>query len=180
MLSISSNFVSEDIISSIINVIIANIELHIYSVHKLFIAVRNNYSNQEALVKVAVYVIGELGHMLLTNPIRGPDEEIINVTENDLIDLYKSLLQQKYSDSSVKEYLLNSLLKLSNKMIICDKTKENFRNLNNLEKTSFENEIQQRAVEYSLFNVFVKDETKQLVLENIPVHKFYKENEIKK
>lgn len=180
MLSIASNFVSESTISSIINVIIANTELHIYSVHKLFIAVRNNYANQEALVKVAVYAIGELGDFLLKNPIHGPDDEIITVTEKDLIDLFRTLLEARFTDSSVKEYILNAILKLSNKLNVAKEAKEEFKELNDSQKTAFDNEVQQRANEYSMFHVFVKEEMRYQITANIPVHKFYKENEVKK
>lgn len=180
MLSISSNFVSESTISSIINTIVANSELHIYSVHKLFIAVRNNYLNQEALVKVAAYALGELGDLLLKNPIHGPDDEIINVTDKDLVDLFRTLLNQRFSDSSVKEYILNAILKLSNKLSVNAQAKEEFKALNNSQLTAFDYEIQQRAVEYSLFHVFVKEEMRYQITANIPVHKNYKENEVKK
>jgi len=180
MLSISSNFVSESIIASTINLIIANPELQIYSVHKLFIAVRNNYLNQEALVKVAVYVIGEFGDMLLQNPIQGADDEIITVYEKDLVDLFRILLEQRYSDSSVKEYILNSIFKLSNKLNIGKNTKSDLKKLNDSQTYAFENEVQQRSVEYNLFDVFVKEEMKHLIISNIPIHKSYKENEIKK
>lgn len=179
-LSIASNFVSESTIASIINVIIANSELHIYSVHKLFIAVRNNYANQEALVKVAVYTLGELGDLLLKNPISGPDDETITVNEKDLVDLFRTLLEQRFFDTSVKEYILNAILKISNKLNVGVQAKEEFIALNDSQKTAFDSEIQQRANEYSLFHVFVKEEMRYQITANIPVHKFYKENEVKK
>jgi len=180
MLSISNNFVSESTIASIINVVVANVELHIYSVHKLFIAVRNNYTNQEALVKVAVYALGELGDLLLNNPIQGPDDELISVSEKDLVELFRTLLNQRFYDSSVKEYILNAILKLSNKLNVSAQSKQEFIELNDSQTTAFENEIQQRAVEYSLFRVFVKQEMRYQITANIPVHKNYKENEVKK
>jgi len=158
----------------------ANAELHIYAVHKCFIAVKNNYAQQEALVKVAVYAIGELGDLLLKNPIYGPDDELIKVSEKDLVDLYRTLLNQRFSDSSVKEYILNSIFKLSNKLNVSAPAKEEFKALNDSQKTEFESEIQQRAVEYCLFHVFVKDQMKLQITAGIPVHKFYKENEVKK
>ena len=141
---------------------------------------RNNYKSQEALVKIAVYIIGEIGEYLLKNYITDVDDNIIIVTEKDLIELYRNLLDQKYSDSSVKEYILNSILKLSNKIIITKTAKDNLCELNDSQKTEFNYEIQQRACEYNLFNIFVKDEIKAKILSSIPLYNNYKENEIKK
>lgn len=180
MLSISGSYVSENIIASIINVIIANSALHIYSVHKFYIALKNNFSEQNALVKVGIYTIGELGELLITNSIQGPDDEIITVTELNLAELYKLILEQRSLDSGVKEYILNSIFKLSNKLEFSKNSKENFKELNDTQKTSFDNEVQQRAVEYSLFHVFVKEDLKSLISSHIPVHKTYSENEVKK
>ena len=180
MLSISENYIKESIISSVINIIIANSSLYTYSCHKFYIALRNNYKSQEALVKISVYVIGEIGEFLLKNSITDVDDNIINVTEKDLILLYRNLLEQKYSDSSVKEYILNSILKLSNKIFITKNAKENFCELNDSQKTEFDYEIQQRACEYNLFNIFVKNEIKSKILSSIPLYNNYKENEIKK
>lgn len=131
-------------------------------------------------MKVAVYVIGELGDLLLKNAIHGPDDELINVSEKDLVEMLRTLLSQRFSDSSVKEYVLNAILKLSNKLGVSATAKEDFKALNDSQKTAFEYEIQQRASEYSLFHVFVKEEMKGLITASIPVHKGYKESEVKK
>jgi len=124
--------------------------------------------------------MGELGDLLLLNPIEGPENEIINVTEKDLTDLFRDLLEQRLFDSGVKEYILNAILKLSTKLKIKEKAKEELKHLNDTQKTSYENEVQQRAVEYSLFHIFLKEEMKNLIITNTPVHKSYKDNEVKK
>ena len=56
MLCLAGNFISDEISSSIINLIISTEELHIYSVHKLYIAMKSNMS-QESLMKVGVYIL---------------------------------------------------------------------------------------------------------------------------
>lgn len=180
MLSISGNFVKEEIISSIINVIIANKPLYIYSVHKLYIALKNNYKTQESLVKVAVFIIGELGEFLLKYQITDSDDNNIKVSEMEILELYKNLLVQKFSDSSVKEFILNSIFKLSNKLIVSEQGKENFKNLNDSQKTEFDYEVQQRACEYNIFHIFVKEEIKSKILDSIPLFKSYEEQEVKK
>ena len=180
MLSISQNYVKETIISSIINIIIANKSLYIYSSNKFYIALKNNYKTQEALVKISVYIIGEIGEFLLKNSITDGDGNIINVTENDLIDLYRNLLAQKYSETSVKEFILNSILKLSNKILVTKTAKENLCELNDSQKFEFDYEIQQRACEYNLFNIFVNEEVRCKILAAVPLYKTYKDNEVKK
>ena len=78
MLCLAGNHVTEETVSSIINLIIGTSELHLYTVHKLFLSVKNNLA-QEGLVKVALYVIGEFGDILISNSVQGPEYEPITV-----------------------------------------------------------------------------------------------------
>ena len=78
MMCLAGNFVTEETVSSIINLIVSTTDLHLYSVYKLYLSVKNNFA-QEGLVKVALYVIGEFGDILITNSVQGPDDEQITV-----------------------------------------------------------------------------------------------------
>ena len=78
MLCLAGNYVSDETVSSIINLIVSISELQLYTVHKLFLSVKNNLA-QEGLVKVALYIFGEFGDILISNSVQGPENEPITV-----------------------------------------------------------------------------------------------------
>jgi AP-1 complex subunit gamma-1 len=163
MLCISGNYVSEDSVSKIINLIIAYPELHSYSVHKLFIACKN-YLDQEGLVKVTIYTIGELGQLLTTTSVH-TETESINYNENDIVTFIKTVNTRKYSTTSVQEYIMNCLVKLSTRFMHSE-----IKDIINSERKSFNFEVQQRAVEYSVFQG-LNENLKQEITSNIPLSK---------
>lgn len=176
MLCLAGNFVSDEIASSIINLIISTEELHIYSVHKIFIAMKSNMS-QEALIKVGIYILGELGDLLINHSVTGPDEETINVTEEDMISHITEINNRKYS-SDIKEYLMNCFMKLITKL--SPKAQEELKFLLDQESKSYNCEVQQRAVEYLVLTNVSNQNLKQEIMKNVPNSKIVKESEIKK
>jgi AP-1 complex subunit gamma-1 len=177
MLCLAGNFVSDGTVSSIINLIITANQLHVYSVHKLFFALKNNMT-QEGLVKVSLYAFGEFGDLLVSNPAIGSDNETIIVTENDLLNLINEIMNRKYENQSTTVFLLNCLIKLSVRLgdIHIDKIKEMLEK----ENSSFYSEVQQRASEYLFFLQPRLNELRHKVLEGIPLSKIIKEIEINK
>lgn len=164
MLTLSGNYVSDESISSIINLIVSTPDLQIYSAHKLFIAMENNLG-QESLIKVGVYIIGEFGNLMISNPAQGPDGEQILVTEHKIIEMIEEINARKFSNSTVKEFILNCLVKLMTKLTsVVDKIIKLIEN----ERKSYFAEVQQRAVEYSVLNKNSNVNLKRLVTENIP------------
>lgn len=177
MLCIAGNYVSEETTASIINVIVSTHELNVYSVHKLYLAVKNNL-NQEGLVKIGVYVIGEFGDILVSNNVLGPDNENIVVTEEDVIKLLKDINGAKYSSSNVKEYLMNCYVKLTTKF--SPKNVDEIKYYLEQETKSYFYEVQQRAVEYVIFNKILNSDIRKEVTKHIPPSKSIKENEVRK
>jgi AP-1 complex subunit gamma-1 len=176
MLCLAGNFVSDEICSSIINLIISTEELHIYSVHKLYIAMKSNMS-QEGLIKVGVYILGELGLLLINNTVTGPEEESISVSEEELISHLSEINNKKYN-SDIKEYLMNCFMKLITKLT--SKSQEELRYLLEQESKSYNCEVQQRAVEYLVLNNINNLSLKREIMTNVPISKIVKESEIKK
>lgn len=176
MLCLAGNFVSDEICSSIINLIISTEELHVYSVHKLFIAMKSNMS-QEALIKVGVYILGELGLLLISNSVTGPDEESISVSEEELITQLTEINSRKYN-CDVKEYLMNCFMKLITKL--SPRAQEELKYLLEQESKSYNCEVQQRAVEYLVLTNVNNLSLKREVMANVPNSKIIKESEIKK
>jgi len=177
MLCLAGNFVSDGTVSSIINLIITANQLHVYSVHKLFFALKNNLT-QEGLVKVSLYAFGEFGDLLVSNPAIGSDNETIIVTETDLLNLINEIMNRKYENPSTTVFLLNCLIKLS--VRLGDKHIDKIKEMLEKENNSFNSEVQQRASEYLFFLQPRLNELKQRVLEGIPLSKIIKEIEINK
>ena len=177
MLCLSGNYVTESTISNVINLIVSTRDLHIYSVHKLYFSVKNNQS-QEGLVKVALYAFGEYGDLLVNNSVLGSENETINVTDNELLTLISEFLDKKFNNITIKEYLLNTLVKLSVKLN--EKNHEIIKLMVEKENFSFYPEVQQRASEYLILVNLKNDELKHKILDGIPISKILKENDIQK
>ena len=167
MIVLSSNKIYENTLATIINLIVKVKELSIYSSHKLFITLKNNIDNI-ALAKIAIYVIGEFCIDLVSNSILGADNEEIVVTIEDIIALLKDCANKNKNESTVMEYLLNCLIKLSNRFP--DKKKEIDTIIEGYDKSYFY-EVQQRAVEYKVFDNIQNESLKQKVIENVPLLK---------
>lgn len=93
-------------------------ELHSYSVHKLFFSVRENIT-QEALVLVGVWCIGEFADLLVSGETNGPDDQPIKVSPSEVIDLLEQIQRRprdKSSTSSVVEFLITCLVKLTTRI----------------------------------------------------------------
>jgi AP-1 complex subunit gamma-1 len=162
MLCLAGNYVSEDTSSNIINLILSvGDDLGVYSVHKLFLAGKN-YSDQEALIKVSVYIIGEFGEKLVSCSAITSDNVSVNYSEIEVLNWLDSINEKKVC----QEYILNALLKLSSK----------FRHVNTFSSIqsqikSFNYEVQQRAVEYSIFKSIITDDIKQEIVKSVPLPK---------
>lgn len=166
MLCISNNFITEDTVSTIINVILSSENLKLYSVHKCFIAIKNN-PEQEALAKVSVYIIGEFGDLLVNNPALGPDDEHIIVTEDEVLRVLSQIEQINYSTSTVQEYLMNAYVKLSTKFSAPSVSKINAC-LQEETRSEFY-EVQQRSVEYVTFGKILNGEIRKEITKHVPL-----------
>lgn len=169
MLCLAGNHVVDETIGSLINLIVSTQQLHLYSVARLYNALRNNL-NQEGLVKVGIYIIGELGDLLINSNLEEP------VSETDVLNLIDQINCRKNS-ASIKEYLVNCYMKLLNKVSEPSKSKLKF--LLEQESHSYHCEVQNRAVEY-LVLANANAGLKQVVLKNIPNSTVVKESEVKK
>jgi hypothetical protein len=161
MLCLSGNYVSEETTSNIINFILSASELNTYSIHKLFLAGRS-YGDEEGLIKVAVYILGEIGDRLISQSAITEDNVSISYSEVDIVNWLQSILRK----GKCAEYVLNSLLKLSIKLGNID---INSIILNEIKASNYE--VQQRAVEYKLFKNIVPDDMKREVLAPVPLPK---------
>jgi AP-1 complex subunit gamma-1 len=168
MLCLAGNHVTDESVGRLINLIVSTPELHLYSVIRLYNALRNNI-NQEGLTKVAVYIIGELGEKLINN-------NVDPVSEEDVLDILDKVNERKTS-ASIKEYLVNAYMKLMNKF--SEPSRNKLRRLLEQESHSYYCEVQNRAVEY-LVLANAASNLKNEILKPVPNSKIVKESEVNK
>ncbi|KAK6534226.1 clathrin associated protein complex large subunit [Arthrobotrys megalospora] len=165
VLKLAGNFVKEQILSSFIRLIATSkAELQTYSVQKLYSALRTDIT-QEALTLAGAWVIGEYGDLLLKGGAYEEEELVQDVKESDIVDLLTGILDSAYVNSTIHEYIMTSLMKLTTR--INDPSQiERVRRVLTASSDSLDVEIQQRSVEYG--NLFGHDGVRRGVLERMP------------
>ena len=174
----SKGKIYEDVLSQIINSILKVKDLYVYSAHKAFLALKvKKNENNPSLIKLCIYIIGELSTYLTTNNTLNCKNEPLTVSENDILNLFKEIgvKHNNLGNETVIEYLLNALVKLFIKFP--DKRDEIESIIKNYKRSYF-SEVQSRALEYLVFNKSNKTEMKNKMVASIPLPK--KENEDEK
>lgn len=145
VLSEAGNYVKDEVWHALIVVITNASNLHAYSVRSLYRAVQTA-GDQETLVRVAVWSIGEYGDMLIGNAGVLDIEEPITVTESDAVDVVETAIKHHSADLTTRAMCLVALLKLSSRFPSCS------QRINDIivhYKGSLVLELQQRAIEFS-------------------------------
>ncbi|PPD89874.1 hypothetical protein GOBAR_DD13192 [Gossypium barbadense] len=141
----AGNFVKDEVWHALIVVISNASDLHGYSVRALYRAFQTS-TEQETLVRVAVWCIGEYGDMLVNNVGMLDIEEPITVTESDAVDALEVSIKRLNSDLTTKAMALIALLKLSSRFPSCS---ERIKDIILQNKRSFVLELQQRSIEFN-------------------------------
>ncbi|KAK1273219.1 AP-1 complex subunit gamma-2 [Acorus gramineus] len=160
----AGNFVKDEIWHALV-VVISNVpDLHGYTVRSLYKALQNS-CEQESLVRVAVWCIGEYGELLINNVGVLDVEEPITVTESDAVDVVEISLKRHSSDITTRAMSLIALLKLSSRFPPCS---ERIREIIIQQKGSLVLELQQRSLE---FNAIIQkhQNIKSSLVERMPV-----------
>lgn len=171
MLKIAGSHVKENVLSSFIIIVIGSEDLQLYTVQKLFTALRNDIT-QEGLTLVGTWLIGEYASTLLQGGSYEEEELVQEVTEAQIVNLLQTILDSSYATEVVKEYVLNALMKLTTRLSSAAEI-ERIRRLLNANATSLEVEIQQRVAEYS--KLFAYDAVRKGVLEKMPAPEIRKD-----
>ncbi|XP_010551552.1 PREDICTED: AP-1 complex subunit gamma-1 isoform X2 [Tarenaya hassleriana] len=145
VLSEAGNFVKDDVWHALIVVISNASELHGYTVRALYRALMT-YSEQETLVRVAIWCIGEYGDLLINNGGMLNIEDPITVAESDAVDVVEAAIKRHNSDMTTRAMALVSLLKLSSRFPSCS---ERIKDIIAKQKGSLLLELQQRAIEFN-------------------------------
>ncbi|PWZ04807.1 hypothetical protein Zm00014a_017027 [Zea mays] len=164
VLSLAGNHVKDDVWHALIVLVSNASELQGYSVRSLYKALQAS-SEQESLVRVAVWCIGEYGEMLVNNLSMLDMEEPITVTESDAVDAVEAALQRYSADVTTRAMCLVSLLKLSSRF---PPTSERIKEIVAQNKGNTVLELQQRSIEFS--SIIQRHQSmKSSLLERMPV-----------
>ncbi|KAL7133040.1 hypothetical protein ABFS83_12G114800 [Erythranthe nasuta] len=164
VLSEAGNYVKDDVWHGLIVVVTNTSNLHGYTVRALYKAVQAS-SEQESLVRVAVWCIGEYGEMLVGNAGMLDMEAPITVTEADAVGVVETAIKRHSWDLTTRAMCLVSLLKLSSRYPSCAKR---INEIIHHQKGSLVLELQQRAIEFN--SIIEKHEKiRSALVERIPV-----------
>ncbi|XAR48051.1 hypothetical protein NMG60_11030752 [Bertholletia excelsa] len=164
VLSEAGNFVKDEVWHALIVVISNASDLHGYTVRSLYKAVQTS-GEQESLVRVAVWCIGEYGEMLVNSIGMLDKEEPITVTESDAVDIIEVAIKHHTSDLTTRAMCLIALLKLSSRFSACS---QRIKEIIVQYKGSLVLELQQRALEFN--SVIEKHQNiRSTLVERMPV-----------
>ncbi|XP_036390911.1 AP-1 complex subunit gamma-1 isoform X1 [Megalops cyprinoides] len=161
VLTTAGSYVRDDSVPNLIQLITNSVEMHAYTVQKLYKALLDDIS-QQPLVQVASWCIGEYGDLLVSGQCE--EEEPIQVTEDEVLDVLEGLLVSNLSSAVTRGYALTAVMKLSTRFSSVNRIKK----VVSIYGSSIDVELQQRAVEYNaLFKKY--DHMRSALLERMPV-----------
>lgn len=188
ILKIAGSFVEQDVINNFIRLVSnTSSELQQYATNKLYNILNKKediIEAQEGLQLATVWCIGEYCDLLLQSPLDDSlaivDEDETNATitsdipsEHDVLDLLEHLLEGSHVTNKIRQYILITLVKLTNKLESDCRSRIN--GLIAKYKTNINLEIQQRAVEFNALDN-LNDETRSIVLDRMPALEITKES----
>ena len=165
VLTLSGNYVKDESLSSLTHLISSTPQLQSYSVHKIFFSLRENL-NQDGLIKVGLWCLGEFGGLLVNGKAVGPDNTPINVNEEEVVDVIERILTKPSISDVCKEYAVTAMIKLYPKFQT--QTKK-IVNMIDSQTTSSSLEVQQRSCEYLKLIEHDWDDNRAAILETMPV-----------
>ncbi|XP_010271983.1 PREDICTED: AP-1 complex subunit gamma-2 [Nelumbo nucifera] len=145
VLTEAGNFVKDEVWHGLIVVISNASDLHGYTVRSLYRAFQIS-SEQEILVRVVVWCIGEYGEMLVNGIGMLDKEDPITVTESDAVDVVEIAIKRHTSDITTRAMCLVALLKLSSRFPSCS---ARIKEIINQHKGNLVLELQQRSIEFN-------------------------------
>ncbi|XP_034217878.1 AP-1 complex subunit gamma-2-like isoform X1 [Prunus dulcis] len=164
VLSEAGNFVKDEVWHAVIVVISNASDLHGYTVRALYRALQLS-AEQESLVRVAIWCIGEYGDLLVNNVGMLNVEDPITVTESDAVDVIEIVIKHHTSDLTTKAMAMVALLKLSSRFPSCS---ERIKDIVVQYKGSLVLELQQRSIEMN--SIIAKHQNiRSTLVERMPV-----------
>eukprot|EP01018_Ginkgo_biloba_P007028 Gb_02741 [translate_table: standard] len=160
----AGSYVTDEVCHALIVVISNAMDLQGYTVRSLYRAFQY-WNEQESLVRVTVWCIGEYGEMLVNHAGELEGEEPLTVTESDAVDVLETVLKSSTSNMTTRAMALTSLLKLSSRFPPCS---ERIQDMIIQHKGSLVLELQQRSIEFSSI-LHRHQNIKSTLVERMPV-----------
>uniref|UniRef100_A0AAQ5Y8R4 AP-1 complex subunit gamma n=1 Tax=Amphiprion ocellaris TaxID=80972 RepID=A0AAQ5Y8R4_AMPOC len=139
VLTTAGSYVRDDSVPNLIQLITNSVEMHAYTVQRLYKALLDDIS-QQPLVQVASWCIGEYGDLLVSGQCE--EEEPI---QDEVLDVLEGLLVSNLSTPVTRGYALTAIMKLSTRFSSVNRIKK----VVSIYGSSIDVELQQRAVEYN-------------------------------
>uniref|UniRef100_A0A0D6R6I1 AP-1 complex subunit gamma n=1 Tax=Araucaria cunninghamii TaxID=56994 RepID=A0A0D6R6I1_ARACU len=160
----AGSYVTDEVCHSLIVVISNAMDLQGYTV-RCFYRASQHWNQNESLVRVTVWCIGEYGEMLLNHAGELDGEEPLTVTESDVVDVLEGILKGSTGNVTTRAMALTALLKLSSRFPPCA---ERIKDLITQHKGSLALELQQRSIEFSSI-LYKHENIKSTLVERMPV-----------
>ncbi|EPZ33551.1 Adaptin/AP-1 alpha/gamma subunit-like protein, partial [Rozella allomycis CSF55] len=153
LLSAAGDQISNEIWYRVVQITVNHEDLHKYATRAVYKALQKS-SYQESLIKVAGYLLGEFGHLIVDEPGAAPYDQF-------------TALHSKFHTASMSTrcLLLNTYIKLVN---LFPEIKEPIVNVFSMLQNVMDVELQQRACEYLQIINMPSDELLQTVCEEMP------------
>ncbi|KIO26478.1 hypothetical protein M407DRAFT_74344 [Tulasnella calospora MUT 4182] len=164
VLKLAGNYVREEALAGFIRLVAHTPELQAYTASKLYSALLSDIS-QESLTLAAVWIIGEYGEALIESGLV-EEEETKPVTDENLVNLFETVLNGPYINTLSRQFVLTALIKLTARPIVSQPQQERITEIIGSYATNPALEIQQRSVEY--INLYNQPEIRSGVLEQMP------------
>ncbi|XP_051156865.1 AP-1 complex subunit gamma-1 isoform X2 [Leptopilina boulardi] len=166
----AGNYVRDDVVACTIQLISETQAQQCYAVSALWRALEKDTSDKQPLAQVATWCIGEYGDVLLYGPHPEDADAPVDLTEDEIIDVYQRLLWNPQNTVITKQYTLLSLTKLSTRFHKGNDDSTFYRKIRQIIDTFGSNlhiELQQRGIEFSqLFRKY--DHLRPALLERMP------------
>uniref|UniRef100_A0A8C9VKL2 AP-1 complex subunit gamma n=1 Tax=Scleropages formosus TaxID=113540 RepID=A0A8C9VKL2_SCLFO len=150
VLTTAGSYVRDDCVPNLIQLITNSVEMHAYTVQRLYKALLDDIS-QQPFVQVSSWCIGEYGDLLVSGQCE--EEDPIQV-KDEVLDVLEGLLASNLSSPVTRGYALTAVMKLSTRLSSVNRIKK----VVSIYGSSIDVELQQRAVEYNhtnkCFNIF--------------------------
>ncbi|KAI1730783.1 AP-1 complex subunit gamma-1 [Ditylenchus destructor] len=162
VLKLAGNYVPDEVISAMIQLISSHADLQTYATMQLFHVAQADVMNAQPLLQIAFWCIGEFGDLLM---LANNDESVSKkVEESEVVDIFERLMPSSTLTVQTREYGLTALAKLVTRFE--SNSVARIHALIRQYSAHMHLELQQRAVEYA--RLLDKDELKYGLLERMP------------
>ncbi|KAF7634102.1 AP-1 complex subunit gamma [Meloidogyne graminicola] len=165
VLQLAGNYVPDEVVSAMIQLISSHSELQTYATIQLFYAAEREQIvlTAQPLLQVAFWCIGEFGDLLVIGSGGGEEGAHKKIEEAQVVQIFERLMPSSLMSIASKEFGLTALAKLFTRFETCS---ERIHALVRQYSANMNLELQQRSVEYARF--LLKDDLRFGLLERMP------------